>query len=67
LNTLTWVAEHDPDGIVRREAESSINQIRTMMKEWLEQQIQLESKIRQQRKELHEKIMEVRLNRLNIY
>ena len=67
LNTLTWVAEHDPDGIVRREAESSINQIRTMMKEWLEQPIQLESKICQQRKELHEKIMEVRLNRLNIY
>jgi hypothetical protein len=37
------------------------------MKEWLEQPIQLESKIRQEREKLHEKIMEVRRNRLNLY
>jgi len=67
LETLTWIAEHDPDGSVRREAEMSINQIRKRMKEWLEQPIQLESKIRQQRNKLHEKIMDVRKNRLNLY
>ena len=67
LEILTLIAEHDTDGSVRREAEVSINQIRKRMKEWLEQPIQLESKIRQQRNELHEKIMEVRKNRLNLY
>ena len=67
LEILTWIAEHDPDGSVRREAELSINQIRKRMKEWLEQPIQLESKIRQEREKLHEKIMEVRRNRLNLY
>ena len=67
LEILTWIAEHDPDGSVRREAEVSINQIRKKMKEWLEQPIQLESKIRQEREKLHEKIMEVRRNRLNLY
>ena len=50
LEILTWIAEHDPDGSVRREAELSINQIRKRMKEWLEQPIQLESKIRPERK-----------------
>ena len=67
LEILTWIAEHDTDGSVRREAEVSINQIRKGMKEWLEQPIQLESKIRQEREKLHEKIMEVRRNRLNLY
>ncbi|HET7643617.1 MAG TPA: M1 family metallopeptidase, partial [Nitrososphaeraceae archaeon] len=67
LEILTWIAEHDTDGSVRREAEVSINQIRKRMKEWLEQPIQLESKIRQEREKLHEKIMEVRSNRLNLY
>lgn len=67
LEILTWIAEHDTDGSVRREAEVSINQIRKRMKEWLEQPIQLESKIRQEREKLHEKIMEVRRNRLNLY
>jgi aminopeptidase N len=33
LEILTWIAEHDPDGSVRREAEVSINQIRKRMKE----------------------------------
>ena len=67
MEILTWIAEHDPDGSVRREAEVSINQIRKRMKEWLEQPIQLESKIRQEREKLHEKVMEVRRSRLNLY
>ena len=27
INELTWIAEHDPDGVVRREAEVSVNNI----------------------------------------
>jgi hypothetical protein len=67
LEILTWIAEHDPDGSVRREAEVSLNQIRKQMKEWFEEPIELESKIRQERAKLHEKIMEVRRKRLNLY
>ena len=67
LEQLVWIAEHDTDGSVRREAEVSINEIRKKMREWTDQPIILESRMRQEREKSHENIMKVRRNRLDFY
>ena len=46
INELTWIAEHDPDGMVRREAEVSVNNIRQWIDEWLDAPPKIVYKIR---------------------
>ena len=65
-DVLTWIAEHDPDGDVRREAEKSINEIRKRILSWLEQPADIDYKVRQQRDELHEKVLKSREARLRL-
>ena len=65
-DVLTWIAEHDPDGDVRREAEKSINTIRIRIHSWLQQPAGIDYKIRQQRDELHEKVLQSREARLRL-
>ena len=36
INELTWIAEHDLDGMIRREAEVSVNNIRQWIDDWLD-------------------------------
>ncbi len=67
LEQLVWIAEHDTDGSVRREAEVSINEIRKKMREWTDQPLILESRVRQEREKSHENIMKVRRDRLDLY
>jgi hypothetical protein len=63
---LTWIAEHDTDGDVRREAEKSINAIRKRILSWLQEPAEIDYKIRQQRDKLHEKVLQARESRLRM-
>ena len=46
---LIWIAQHDTDGWVRRVAETSLNDIRKWIRDWLNQPLKLEYKIREER------------------
>ena len=67
VDVLTWIAEHDTDGDVRREAEKSINAIRKRILSWLRKPTGIDYKIRQQRDKLHEKVLQAREARLRSY
>jgi aminopeptidase N len=67
IDELTWIAEHDPDGMVRREAELSVNNIRTWIDEWLDEPPKIVYEIREDADELQEQIVQVRQNRLKLY
>jgi aminopeptidase N len=64
---LEWIAEHDTDGDVRRESEKSINAIRKRIFSWLQQPMEIDYKIREQRDKLHEKLLQSREARLRLY
>jgi aminopeptidase N len=68
IDELVWIAERDPDGWVRREAEISINNIRKWMRDWLKQPPQIQYKIRDDANKLQEQAVEVRHRHLvNLY
>jgi len=67
IGKLTWIAEHDPDGMVRREAEVSVNNIRQWIDEWLDAPPKIVYKIREDADELQEQIIKARQNRLKLY
>jgi aminopeptidase N len=67
MDVLTWLAEHDTDGDVRREAEKSINTIKKRIFSWLQTPTEIEYKIRQQRDKLHERVLQAREARLSLY
>jgi aminopeptidase N len=69
IEELTWVAEHDLDGWVRREAEVSVNKMRKWIKDWLEKPMDLILKIREEgeEKDLEEKTIQVRRNLAELY
>jgi aminopeptidase N len=64
IEELTYVAEHDLDGWVRRAAEISINKIREWIKEWSEKPPELASKLREERKNVEEKALEAMQRRI---
>jgi aminopeptidase N len=67
IEELTWVAEHDLDGWVRREAEVSVNKMKKWIKDWLDKPMDLILKIREEEKDLEEKAIQVRRNRTELY
>jgi len=67
INELTWIAEHDPDGMVRREAEVSVNNIRQWIYDWLDEPPKIVYKIREDADNLQEQTMQARQNRLKLY
>jgi aminopeptidase N len=67
IEELTWLAEHDLDGWVRREAEVSLNKIRKSIKDWVDKPMDVIVKIREQEKDLEEKALEVRRNHAELY
>jgi hypothetical protein len=67
INEITWIAGHDPDDIVRREAEVSVNNIRQWIDKWLDAPPEVVYKIREDADELEEKTVQARQNRLKLY
>jgi aminopeptidase N len=69
IEELTWVAEHDLDGWVRREAEVSVNKMRKWIKNWLDKPMNLILKIREEEeeKDLEEKTIQIRRNLTELY
>ena len=67
IEALTWVAEHDLDGWVRREAEVSINKMKKWIKDWLDKPMDQILKIREEEKDLEEKTIQVRRNLADLY
>ena len=55
IDELITVAEHDVDGFVRREAETSVNIIREWLKEWTDKPPKIDIKIRKEGKEEEKK------------
>jgi aminopeptidase N len=47
IDALVYVAEHDIDGFVRRNAEASVNVLREWIKEWASKPPTLDIKIRE--------------------
>jgi aminopeptidase N len=66
IDELTWIAQHDTDGWVRRVAETSLNDIRKWIRDWLSQPLKLEYKIREERQRLREEIIQTRLSRMKL-
>ena len=66
IDEFTWIAQHDIDGWVRRVAETSLNDIRKWIRDWLKQPIKLEYKIREERERFQEEIIRTRLSRLKL-
>jgi aminopeptidase N len=66
IGELTWIAEHDTDGWVRRVAETSLNDLRKWIRDWLTQPLKLEYKIRKERERLQEEIIQTRLSRMKL-
>jgi aminopeptidase N len=66
ISDLTWIAEHDTDGWVRRVAETSLNDIRKWIRDWLKQPLKLEYKVREERQRLQEEIIQTRLSRMKL-
>jgi hypothetical protein len=48
IDELTSIAEHDLDGFVRREGETSVNIIREWLKEWTDKPPEIDVKIREE-------------------
>jgi aminopeptidase N len=67
INELTWIAEHDPDGMVRREAEVSVNNIRQWIDDWLDAPPKIVYKIREDADKLQEHIVQARQNHLKLF
>jgi hypothetical protein len=66
IGELTWIAQHDTDGWVRRVAETSLNDIRKWIRDWLSQPLKLEYKIREECERLQEEIIQTRLSRMKL-
>ena len=66
IDELTWIAQHDTDGWVRRVAETSLNDLRKWIRDWLTQPLKLEYKIREERERLREQIIQTRLSRMKL-
>jgi aminopeptidase N len=64
MELLSSIAEHDIDGAVRREAETSLNKIKEWINEWSQQPLEIPIKLREKMVEKEEKVLEMRIQRL---
>ena len=67
IEELTWVAEHDLDGWVRKEAELSVKKMRKWIIDWLEKPMDLILRTRNEEKDLEERTIQVRRNLTDLY
>jgi aminopeptidase N len=67
IEELTWIAEHDLDGWVRREAEVSLNKMRKWIRDWLDKPLDLVISIREEERESEERMVQARRTLTEIY
>ena len=67
IEELTWIAQHDLDGWVRREAEVSLNKMRKWIKDWLDKPLDLVVSIREEERESEERMIQARRSLTDMY